>query len=269
MKRNAYFAISALQKERSTQTTLGPVRSRQASEDEGPTGLIQPAAPDPATCGHIAALQLEEPTLRLEPAGVTAQAAVRRKDAVAGHHDRDRIRTERLTRGARGLLAAGFRRDLRVRRDVAEADPRGGREDAPLEVRKCRHVDRDVERLALAGEVLIELARERIRALVVGQQARSIGAHDPRELDLRRLGAVVDGEQALRPDGDPERTERRVDDTVSDGLEPFALRARHKALPRVHHHLVHRIASLTFFIASATRDRAASSLHSRTRAISP
>src|SRR6266850_3926166 len=81
--------------------------------------LIQPSAPDPAATRHVAPLQLEEAPLGLEPAGVPAKAPVRGEDAVAGDHDRDGIRAEGLSRGARGLLAAGPRGDLRVRRHVA------------------------------------------------------------------------------------------------------------------------------------------------------
>jgi len=83
--------------------------------------------------------------------------------------------------------------------------------------------------------------------------------------ELARIGrrAVVDVHDTARADRDPERTERRVHDVISDGDEPFALRAREQMLAGLvdkWFERVHRTASFTFFIASATRDRAASSL---------
>src|SRR5256885_16353010 len=75
----------------------------------------------------------------------------------------------------------------------------------------------------------------------------------------------MDVEQSAWSDRDPERPERRIDDAVADRFEPFAPRAPHQTLASAcddHIELAHRIASFTFFIASATRDLAASSLHS-------
>src|SRR5438132_819366 len=75
--------------------------------------------------------------------------------------------------------------------------------------------------------------------------------------------AVVDRDHASRTDRDPERTERRIHDVVADGDEPFASRSSEQPFARVVHQGCqgrHRIASFSFFIASATRERAASSL---------
>ena len=181
---------------------------------------------------------------------------------MARDDDRDRVRTERLTRGARGSLAACLCGDLGIRRDLAERDACRRRQDPALELRERREVDRDVEPPARAAEVLIELTRDGIDAARIGQQARPVRAHDARELGSGRLAAVMDREHALRTDCDPEWPERRIDDAIAHRLESLAPCARQKMLSRVRQLHVHRIASRTFFIASATRCRAASSLHS-------
>src|SRR6185436_11050206 len=140
MKRNAYFAICS-------SLAVLPVR-RTASPG---IDSLRPAS-RPSSRRDGSALELEEHALRLESAGVPAEAAVARQDAVAGHHDGDRVRAERLARGARGLLASRLRRDLRVRADVAERDARGRAEDASLERSQRREVHGDVERLPPSRE---------------------------------------------------------------------------------------------------------------------
>src|SRR4029079_10392189 len=112
MKRNAYFAITS-------SLAVLPVR-RTASPG---IDRLRPAS-HPSSCRDGSALQLEEHALRVESAGVPAEAAVAREDAVAGDHDAERGRAERLAGGARGPLASRLRRDLRVRTDVAERDAR-------------------------------------------------------------------------------------------------------------------------------------------------
>src|SRR5881409_577275 len=209
MKRNAYFAISALPG-CSGITTNGPPRDRQGSRDES----LRPLRP--ASRRHLASFEPEEPPLRVKATGVPAERAVRREDAVARDDDRDRVRTERLTRGARGSLAACLCGDPGIRRDLAERDACRRRQDPPLELRERREVDRDVEPPARAAEVLIELTRDGIDAARIGQQARPVRAHDARELGSGRLAAVMDREHALRTDCDPERPEGRIDDAIAN-----------------------------------------------------
>src|SRR5438093_721818 len=79
---------------------------------------------------------------------------------------------------------------------------------------------------------------------------------------IRRL-AVMDVHDTARTDRDPQRTERGIHHVVPDGDEPFPFRAGHEAFACFADEWferVHRTASFTFFIASATRERAASSL---------
>src|SRR5207249_8082049 len=93
---------------------------------------------------------------------------------------------------------------------------------------------------------------------------RTICPRDARQVAGIGLRTVVDREHAARPDGDPERPERRVHHVITDGDEPFSLRARDQMLAGLVDEWfdgVHRTASFTFFIASATRERAASSVH--------
>ena len=88
-----------------------------------------------------------------------------------------------------------------------------------------------------------------------------MGAHQPREIGGRRLVAVVQRGDARGADRDPERAEGRVENVVAKRGESLAPRAPHQALPSVGDGLFdHRVASFTFFMASATRERAASSL---------
>src|SRR4029077_4245530 len=100
---------------------------------------------------------------------------------------------------------------------------------------------------------------------------RTVRARDPRQLARIGRRGIVDVYDRARGDRDPKRTERRIHDVVSDADEPFALRAHDQTFACFTDQWferVHRTASLTFFIASAPRDRAASSLHPSTSATS-
>src|SRR4051794_19144295 len=68
------------------------------------------------------ALQLEQRALALGAAGVAAQLAPRRPDAVAGDHDRDRVTAQRRARRAVGARVAGALGHLAVARVPAERD---------------------------------------------------------------------------------------------------------------------------------------------------
>ena len=58
------------------------------------------AVPAPALTGEDDALDLEQRDLAVQAAGVAGEAAARADDAVAGHHDRDRVGAERAAGGA-------------------------------------------------------------------------------------------------------------------------------------------------------------------------
>src|SRR3989442_1355524 len=95
--------------------------------------------------------------------------------------------------------------------------------------------------------------------------------HDPRELARIGRRAVMDVHHTARAHRDPERAERGIHDVIAHGDEPFVLRTSDQMLPGIvdeWFQRVHRTASFTFFMASATRERAASSLHPSTSATS-
>ena len=190
---------------------------------------------------------------------------------MAGDDDRDRVRAERTTGGARGLLVPGLAGDIAVGRDLAVGHPRGRREDPPLERGQRAQVHLDLEPAPPASEIFVELGEQPVAPSPVGHDPGSVRSRDPRELALVRPRAVVDREDTARADRDPERTERRVHHAVTDGDQALAIRAREELGARLvekWRERRHVIFSLTFFVASATRDRAAAALHSSTSAIS-
>ena len=65
--------------------------------------------------GLPAALQLQEEALAVEPPGVPAHGPAGAQDAVAGHDDRDRVRAQRVPRGAPAARASRRRRPPRRR----------------------------------------------------------------------------------------------------------------------------------------------------------
>src|SRR5438309_287492 len=183
---------------------------------------------------------------------------------MAGNHDRDRVRAERRAgRPGRQLVTRLPSHDL-VCPELAVGNAGRRSEDALLERRERGQVDLHVERSPAAGEVLVKLGEHAVAAASVGKNPGTIRARDPRELAWIGRRAVVDVHHTAWADGDPEWTERRIHDVVSDGDESFALRARDQTLAGLvdeWSECVHFTASFTFFIASATRDRAASSVH--------
>src|SRR3989441_6754790 len=257
MNRNTYLGIASSRFMGFEVTTNGTARSRRPDEESwlAPRGL-------PATRRHLArAFQCEQAALGGEATGVAAQAAVGCDHPVARDDDRDRIGPERPARRARGALVPGALRHGRVRRQLPIGDARRRTEDASLERRESGEVHRDGERTALPGEVLLELARETAGAARIGHEARAVRPHQPREIGRRRLVSVVQRGDAGGGGRDPERAEGRVENVVAKRGEPLAPRAPHQALPSVGDGLIdHRVASFTFFMASATRERAASSL---------
>src|SRR5437868_2212678 len=203
--------------------SLCPYNERSPLES---TAKRLPPRGRPASRGHLfrAALEREEAPLGGEPAGVTTQTAVGRNDTMTGHDDRDRIRSERAARRARGLFVPGLSRHLAVRGHLPVRNTGRRRENPSLERRERREVDGDIEGPPAPGKVLVELDQEAVAAAPVGNHPGAVRPRDPRELALVGSRAVVDRDHASRTDRDPERTERRIHDVVADGDEPFASR---------------------------------------------
>src|SRR5438552_9372550 len=240
------------------------VRRTASPQIDSPKRLAPRRRPPPKRNLRLAALQSEQAALRDQATRVATQAAVGRHDAVAGNHDRDRVRAERRSRRARRLLVPGLTRDDLVGRQLAVRNARRRGEDALLERREGCQVDLDVERAAPAGEVLVELGEHAVAGPPIRKDARSVRARDPRELARIGRRAVVNVHDAARADRDPERTQRRIHDVVPDRDQSFALCAREQMLASLVDkwcERVHRTASFNFFIASATRERAASWVH--------
>src|SRR2546430_10146447 len=123
----------------------------------------------------LSALKREEAPLRREPAGVAAQGAVGRDDPVAGDHDGDRVRAERGPGGTGRLLVPGLPRDDLVCRELAVRDARRRHQDPLLKRRERGKVNLNIEPLAPAGEVLVELGQHAVAAPPVGQYPRTVG----------------------------------------------------------------------------------------------
>jgi hypothetical protein len=176
---------------------------------------------------------------------------VRPDDAVAGDHDRDRIRAERVARRAGGGRHARARRDLPVAADGAERDALGRGEDAALERCERREVDGELEPRALPGEVLVELALHLVEALRRAEHARAVARDDPAEIALVSARAVVDREHAPRSEREPERPERGVHHVDRDARDALSDRAAGEAFAGFGEHRVerHARASFTFFVA--------------------
>src|SRR5438552_1901472 len=258
MKRNAYFAMCGLP------LPFSWVRRTASPRIDSLKRLAPRRRPPPKRNLRLAALQSEQAALRDQATRVATQGAVRRHDAMAGNHDRVGVRAERRSGRARCLLVPGLTRDDLVGCQLAVRNACRRGEDALLERCKRCQVDLHVERAAPAGEVLVKLREHAVAGPPIRKDARSVGVRDPRELARIGRRAVVNVHDAARADRDPERTERRIHDVVSDRDKSFALRAREEMLAGLIDkwcERIHRTASFNFFIASATRERAASSLH--------
>src|SRR5262249_39637504 len=88
-------------------------------------------------------LVLQEPALALDPSAVAAQPPVGGDDAVARHHQRDRILAVGGAHRAYGLRAADAARQLSIRPGGANRDPAQRRPDTLLE-RGAAEIDGDI-----------------------------------------------------------------------------------------------------------------------------
>src|SRR2546430_5263184 len=151
MKRNAYFAMCGLP------LPFSWVRRTASPQIDSLKRLAPRRRPPPKRNLRLAALQRQQASLRDQAARVATQGAICRHDAMAGNHDRDRVRAERRSRRARRLLVPGLTRDDLVGRQLAVRNACRRGEDALLERREGCQVDLDVEGAAPAGEGLVEL----------------------------------------------------------------------------------------------------------------
>src|SRR5881394_67228 len=118
-------------------------------------------------------LVLEQVALQLRTAAVVADVAPRPDDPVAWHDDRNRVGSESRPGRAERPRAAGALRRVGVRDHLAERHLGGGAQDSAVEARVAQApVEREIEAIALALEVLVELSPRLVQALWVGKDAR-------------------------------------------------------------------------------------------------
>ena len=100
--------------------------------------------------------QIEQETLRRQPAAVTGQTAVRTDDAMARHDDRERVLRIRGADRARCGRIADAARNLAIRRSRAIWNAAQLEPDLLLELRTLWR-QRQIERGQLAGEIRFQL----------------------------------------------------------------------------------------------------------------
>ena len=86
----------------------------------------------------------------------------------------------------------------------------------PVEVRRPAQVELEIERVAPAGEVLVELELRAVDRARAAEDARAEAAREVVELPLG-IGVEVDAAEAALRDADEQRPDRRVvEDVVGD-----------------------------------------------------
>src|SRR5262249_2381834 len=153
--------------------------------DPGITGTFRwKSRQQVATNLEEGSLQPKQPFLPLEPAAVAGEAAARADDAVARKDDRDRVPVHDGADGSSRLRGTDPSRESAVRRCVAVLDARELGEDALMELGRGPKIERKVERMAIAGEVLVELATDVIERGGRAEDARTEAAREVFELPL-------------------------------------------------------------------------------------
>ena len=133
------------------------------------------------------------------------------QDAVAGHDDRDRVRAQRVPRGAPAARAARRDGHLGVGAGLAVGDPgRLAQHGARVAVGDERPVDRDLEVAPAALEVLLQLAPHLVQPRGRLQDARRHRRRQPLEQVVVRLVVVGQRHQAPPRDRGPQRPQGRV-----------------------------------------------------------
>src|SRR6266566_686846 len=134
---------------------------------------------------------------------------------MAGQNDRDGVAVHDRPDGARGPRLARLRGERAVGRDLSERDAPELLEHRAAEVAGEPQVDLELELLALAREVLVELAASRVDGARRAEDARAEAACEPFDLGVGIRLVGDDAEAALR-DADEELAEWRLHDVVGD-----------------------------------------------------
>src|SRR5690349_23288606 len=130
----------------------------------------------PGGSGQKSALELEQRALALEPAGIADKRAGRADHPVARQDDRHRVAVHDRADGAGRPRPAGALGERAVGRHLAVRDARELPEHGAPELARGAEIDLELELLARAGEVLVELATDLVGRPRRAQDAR---AEDP------------------------------------------------------------------------------------------
>ena len=95
----------------------------------------------------------------IEAARIAGQAAIGPQHAVAGHHHAQRVAAHRRAHGPHGAGVAQLAAQRAVAGGLAPANLQQRAPHGLLECRAARQIQRQVEVLALAGQVLLQLVR--------------------------------------------------------------------------------------------------------------
>src|SRR5262250_2639581 len=135
---------------------------------------------------------------------------------MAGHDNGDGVARARGPDRTHRLRVADRDRDGRVAGGLPVADRAQASQDQTAESAREAEVHRQIEPLAEAGEVLVDLLRRYIEARGRVQNARTEVASQTLE-DLRVVFAPVgDAHQSLRSRREQERADGGVDGAISD-----------------------------------------------------
>jgi tetratricopeptide (TPR) repeat protein len=139
------------------------------------------------------------------------------------HHDRQRVGRAGAADGADRLRIPGQLSNGGVAGGMAIADLRQVTEDGAPEPGRQPPVQRQVESVAAAREVLLELPRGQVQAGRGMKDARADLVRESLEDSVVVLAGVGDADQALLSRGEQQRPDRAVDDPVGDIQDAVAL----------------------------------------------
>src|SRR6186997_2770340 len=183
-----------------------------------------PPPPQPARTSNPAvnsaldegpSLEAEQKLLALEAARVPNEASARADDPVARHDDRHGVPVERAADGTGRLRLPDARGEAAVGVDLAVRDPLQLGEDALLEGGEHGQIDREVEVVAPALEVFVELATGFLHGPWRAKHAHAV---EPGEALHLGLGVRIEGDlaEAALGRGDEESADRGIGQVVGD-----------------------------------------------------
>src|SRR5436190_6832240 len=208
-------------------------------------------------------LVLEQAALQLGTAPVVADVAARSDHAVTWHDDRNRVGPERRPRRPERPRAAGALRCVRVGDHLAERHLGGRAQDSAVEARVAQApVEREIEAIAFALEVLVELSPRLVQALWVGKDARRDVLGEMGENVVQALARQGQPHEPAVGCGHDDIADRGVHRRIGDVQEPLFGCARRQALDEIVHVAISFSSSAllrSFFKPSCTFWRAPSS----------